>query len=261
MAQDASPGPVRLMSIAKRQLSDYDARSPGILFADSEFALSVDEAYRVQIAVAGLRRDRGERVAGYKIGCVSRTIQRQLGIDHPVFGHVFRGEMHTSPAVFGEGRFSQPAIEGEFAVTLARDVVEVSEASAHPEHFVDRIAPVIELHNYVFRGPAPSAGELIANNALHAGVVWALDTFQPLSTDPQEIRVEIDGKVDDRASVEPLATVPELLARLAEHGILARKGDLLLTGSPLPLYPVGPGDRIRVSCEGLPPVQARFGSA
>lgn len=247
-----------LLRMARRQLSDYDARSPGTLFASGEVALSVEEAYVLQITVSALRQQRGEQVAGYKIGCVSRTIRRQLGIEHPVFGHVYSTEIYQSPAVLAGNRFHQPAIEGEFAVTLARDARDANEVAAHPERFVDSMFPVIELHNYSFRAPVPSAGELIANNALHAGVVRSRHCTEMGVPGPVEIRVEINGRVDDRSMVDPLATVPELIARTREVGISPRKGSLLLTGSPLPLYRVGPGDRIRVSCRGMPSVQARF---
>ncbi len=83
-------GTVRL---ARRQLADYDARRPGRLFADSAAALAVEEAYALQLAMAQLRRERGERVVGYKIGCVSPAVRRQLGGEHPVFGHIFESEV------------------------------------------------------------------------------------------------------------------------------------------------------------------------
>lgn len=80
--ESVSPDAV-LRRLAHRQLADYDARSPGSMFAEGDSSLSVEEAYRLQIEVARLRQERGEAITGYKIGCVSRTIQRQLGIDHP----------------------------------------------------------------------------------------------------------------------------------------------------------------------------------
>ena len=87
-----------LAPLAARQLADYDNRTPGTVFADPGFSLSIDDAYRLQLAVAQLRQERGERVAGYKIGCVSPATQQQIGIDHPVVGHVWAGEFWESPA-------------------------------------------------------------------------------------------------------------------------------------------------------------------
>ena len=84
---------------AARQLADYDARTPGMMFADPGTLLSVDDAYRVQIETARLRSERGESVVGYKIGCVSQTIRRQLGVENPVFGHLFGTETWSNSAV------------------------------------------------------------------------------------------------------------------------------------------------------------------
>ena len=62
-------------SLAQRMLSDYDARTPGTLFADG-LRLSLDEAWELQGAVAKLRQQRGEQVIGYKIGCVCEHNQK-----------------------------------------------------------------------------------------------------------------------------------------------------------------------------------------
>lgn len=242
--------------LARRQLADYDSRSPGALFGERREPLGADEGYRIQLAMAQLRRDRGEPVAGFKIGCVSKTIQHQLGVDSPVFGHVFRSEVRTSPAILSAGDFCQLAIEGEFATILARGIEDLEELAEEPSRFAPTAFPVIELHNYVFLGPKPYAGELIANNALNAGIVVPpLPTGRP-ALEPVAIRVSIGGRVDDCTEVDPLGSLHDLASILAVHGIRPRAGDILLTGSPLPLYPVSPGDTVRVACEGLADVSA-----
>ena len=250
-----------LERLARRQLSDYDAHQPGTVFDGTGIGLSLDDAYRLQIRTVRLRLARGERVAGYKIGCVSEAIRRQLGIEHPVFGHVFEGEIHTSPVLLRTTSFSHPGIEGEFAVRLSRPVRDPAELREAPDRFVREVFPVIELHNYLFRGTEPSAAELVANNALHAGVVRPSGPGARAPRSPIEVRVSVGSSVDARAVVDPLATLPELVVRLAEFGIRPAAGDLLLTGSPLPLYAVGGGDVVTVRCAGLATVEATFGSA
>ena len=60
-------------------LADYDARRPNEIFAErgTEW-LTLDDAYTVQHAVAELRKARGERSLGYKVGCASAAIQAQF---------------------------------------------------------------------------------------------------------------------------------------------------------------------------------------
>ena len=65
--------------LAARQLADYDRRRPGGVFAEPGIRLSIEQSYELQFEVARLRQLRGERIAGYKIGCISHTMQDQLG--------------------------------------------------------------------------------------------------------------------------------------------------------------------------------------
>jgi hypothetical protein len=87
---------------ASRQLADYDACHPGTLFAEP-LVLEASQAYALQSAVAELRRRRGERIIGYKVGCTSPTIRAQLGIDHCVTGRLYDNNdarvpsMHAKP--------------------------------------------------------------------------------------------------------------------------------------------------------------------
>ncbi len=250
-----------LRELAGRQLADYDAATPGRIFSGPGPGLTVDEAYRLQIEIARLRQARGEAVAGYKVGCVSETVRNQLRVDHPVFGHVFLSEIHGSPASLDHTSFCNPAVEGEIAVTLSEDADSPEQLAAAPERFVLDWMPVIELHNYLFRGAEPSATELVSNNALHAGVVSVPGGAVAGAGNPVRIRVQINDRTHESDAYDPLATLGDLALRLAAYGIRPRRGSLLLTGSPLPLFAVQPGDFVSVSCEGLEPVKASFRAA
>lgn len=251
-----------LRAIAERHLQDYDRRQPGRVFSDPSFHLSVEEAYTLQFEVARLRERRGEGVAGYKVGCISRTMQEQLGLDGPVFGHVWESELRTSGAALDTAGFDGLAIEGEFAVRLAADVPSAAWLQENPDAF-DAGFVVIELHNYVFRAtPSRRAAELIANNAIHAGVVLPVEETSLTDADAlldAPLRVLRNGEVLGEASGRHLEGGPwGSVLRLAEHletyGRRLRRGDIVLTGSPLSLWRVSPGDHVEVRCD-------RFGRA
>lgn len=245
-------------TLARRQLADYDARCPGTIFADPEFNPSVTDAYRLQIATAGLRVDRGEAVAGYKIGCVSAAVRKQLNVDHPVFGHVFRSEVRNSPAELRADEFCQLGIEGELALEIAEDVTDLESLRRAPLNWVRMVFPVIELHNVVSRGPEPSAAELIANNAIHTGIVRA-GAVKPMIAESLPICVTINGAEQGTAEVDPLSTLHELACLLSKHGISLRKGDIVLAGSPLPVYRIDPGATVQVDCPLADSVCAIYG--
>ena len=243
--------------LAKRQLSDYDRHQPGTLFAGYSFPMTVDDAYALQMAVARLRVERGELVAGYKVGCVSPAVQAQLGLDRPVFGHVFATEIHSSGVVLNPDDFDGLAIEGEFAVRIARDIPDADWLQAHPDEAISSAFAVIELHNYVFRNTPHNAQELIGNNAIHAGVVMPLS--EPALTNPSalldaSIRVSRNGAplgiAVGRALLEgPLGSLVRLAKHLEGVGRVLQRGQIILTGSPLPLYRVADREKIEVNCD------------
>lgn len=245
-----------VQTLARRQLHDYDARKPGMVFAEPTFHLALDDAYLVQIETAQLRILRGETVAGYKIGCVSAAVRRQLGTEHAVFGHLFASEIRASPAKLSADEFCCLAIEGELALILDDDIDDIDELRKHPMRFVRSVFPVIELHHYIFRGPSPSAAEIVANNALQAGIVVPAARATAGTADLLDVTVTISDRVEETATVNPLETVHELASRLAAFGIKPRAGEILLTGSPLPLYPVVQDDGIQVQCRGVAAVTA-----
>lgn len=244
-----------LADIARRQLADYDAHRPGSFFRDAPFRLTVAQAYEVQRRVAELRVARGEGIAGYKTGCVSAAVQRQLGIDRPVFGHLFTTELHVSGVTLDPAAFDNLAIEGEFAVRMGEDAAGLAIAE---------VVAVIELHNNVFRGDMQTAEELIANNALHAGVVL------PLTGGSRELEDEIsvfrNGEVLGTQTCGAIpgglfGSVVSVANHLALSGRGLMRGDLVLTGSPLPLYAVRAGDSIHVRARHGGEVLAQAGTA
>jgi len=234
---------------SRHQSADYDAHRPGRFFPDASSPLTVAQAYEVQRRNADLRVARGEAIAGYKIGCLSRAVQRQLGIDQPVFGHLFTSELHRSGVSLDSAAFENLAIEGEFGIRIAEDVPDPDWLVRHPERAIAEVLAVIELHNNVFRGATPTAAELIANNALHAGVVLPagqgsrqLDDRITVFRNGEQIGMQTAGAIPGGL----FASLLSIATHLALSGRFLRRGELVLTGSPLPLYPVGPGDSISV---------------
>ena len=259
-----------LDQLARRQLADYDAACPGLLFAEPEFDLTVPEAYELQFKVASLRQLRGESVAGYKVGCVSpavQAVQGQLGLNQPLFGHIFDTEVYRSDVSLDHNRFHQLAIEGEFAFRMAEDGPDAGWLAANAQHAIEAAFVVIELHNFCCRAPAGKrAQELIANNGMHAGVVLPEKEGRFRSADElldEKISVLCDGVVLGAATgralpAGPLASLIFLVEQLRKIGKSLGRGQIVLAGSSLPLYRAEPGDRVEVNCDRLPRVRARI---
>ena len=229
-------------ALAARQLADYRRATPGTWFAEDHPLLSLEEAYAVQDGVARLRVRDGSAIAGYKLGCVGARVREQFGMDGPVRGLLYADELHRSGAAISCARHANLAIEGEMAVRLGEDGA------------IAAAFPIVELHNYVYRGPKPTLAELIANNGLNAGVVLpdkepALADAGPL--DATELEVTLNGTPLERGPLwgfgSPEATLRWLRDHLGRHGLALQPGQLILAGTALRLHPVRPGDHLAVS--------------
>jgi 2-keto-4-pentenoate hydratase len=245
-------------------LTDYDTRTPGKR-SGGPIGLTSTEAYAVQTEIARLREQRGERVIGYKVGCTSREIQNQLGVNEPIFGRLFDTGCHPSGVLLPSGRFASPAIEGELAIRLSRDLPHDPLEDDEYTAAIESVFPVIELHHFVLPQDAPPLAALIATGGMHAGLVLAERETTCAGQVPQvaELEVTIDDRIvgatrEPWTMASPAATLRWLTARLTESGLPLRRGQVILTGCPLPVFPVGPGSRIVAEARPLGRSSARI---
>jgi len=241
--------------LARRMLADYDARTPCQLFAES-IELAIDEAYALQAEIARLREERGERVIGYKLGCTSPAVQQQLGIGEPIFARLFDRECHDSGARLSHASFANLAVEGELAVRLAKDLPPSTLDGEEYLDAIESIFPVIELHHYVLRSPKPRVQELIASNGMHAGFVVAEPPHGRRLDDMQNLTILLNGEKLGESDApwtmsDPVSSLRWIAGRLREHGLGLSRGQVILTGSPLPLFAVNPGSQIVVDAPPL----------
>src|SRR5215831_6843425 len=80
---------------------------------------SLAEAYAIQHEIAALS---GAPSRGFKVGSTSVEAQRLLGTDQPGAGLLLAPFVHASPARFAIAPAHTPAVEGEFAYLLGRDL-------------------------------------------------------------------------------------------------------------------------------------------
>ena len=253
----------QIAEIAQRQLADYDLHHPGRVFEDASISMTVPDAYQVQIEVAALRAARGEPIAGYKIGCVSEAVRRQLGLDQLAFGHLFTTEVHRSGVTIDVAVFECLAIEAEFGIRIAVDIPNPEWLREYPERSVAAVFAVIELHNNVFRDATPTPQELIANNAFHAGLILPLiegPVCDAVELNRERIIVFRNGENLGVASGNgtpggPFMSLLKVAEHLARFGSGLKQDQIVLTGSALPMYSVQPGDHIVVRCLRLAEVE------
>jgi len=249
----------RILKLAQRQLADYDRHCPGAMFRGGSGIMTVPEAYDLQIQVARLRIQRGEALAGHKVGCTSEAIQKQFGLNEPVWAHLFAGELRKTGAVLDCSQYECLAIEGELAFRIAEDIPSSAWLRRNRTRAIAAFFPVIELHNYVFRVQPPTTQELVANNAINVGAILpAHETRVRDLSDLAGDAITIFRNGETVAAADaaeigdgPFEALLWLADRLRDFDLQLKRGQIVLAGSPLHLFPVHDGDWLAVRCQRL----------
>ena len=227
---------------SKKILEDYYNKTPSLIFRN-KLKISNEDAFIIQSRVADLRLKRGEEIIGYKIGCILKNTQKKMGFTHPASGFLWKNELHQSGVELNKKDYSNPAMEAEFGVTLNRDINPELVSFDYILESVQSIYPLIEIHNLVFNGDAPNGAELLANNAIHAGVVLGPENKVPNSNEITDLKLIYDNEVvdkwiDKKWPFDMLGEIEWLVRDKAKTNNILKKNDLILTGAygfPVPI--------------------------
>lgn len=245
-----------------------DARRNGLVIPPANLVepASTDEAYAVQDAVIRLL---GHPVAGFKVGSTSKEAQRILGTSEPGSCPVPAPYLHTSPARVALVPEQMPAIEGEFAFHLGRDLPprdtpytrdEVAEA-------IDAVAGAVEVVGTRLEGGLAGKGRYFvtadcgANIALVIGA-WTAD-WRSLDLKSHRVAIAIDGApagegVGARALDDPMNVMIWLANHQSQRGLGLKRGQCVSTGTCTGLDPVEPGNRVVADFGSLGTVEIAF---
>jgi 2-keto-4-pentenoate hydratase len=238
----------------------WTARGRGEHFPASYFdRLSLDEAYRIQLALIERRCAQGERQIGWKVGLTSKAIQQQFGFHEPCFGCIL--ETRPSGHVFAAGELIRPGFETELCVRLGRPLAgEVS-----PEEVREAVAVVYPSFEITeTRGDPGQIALMLADNAQQRSVVLGepVALAPALRLDEVEARVELNGSIVATgvgAAVldHLLNSVAWLAGKLGEYGRSLQAGEVVMTGSLVRQFPLAPGDRAWASFSDIGTVEVR----
>jgi 2-keto-4-pentenoate hydratase len=227
---------------SQKILEDYDSKNPGTIFKD-KIKISNIDALLLQSTVSKLRQKRGEEIIGYKIGCILKETQKKMGFTQPAWGTLWKNELHNNGAVLYKKDYSNPAMEAEFGIILNRDLKPENISIEYILDSIDSIYPLIEIHNLVFHGDAPHGAELLANNAIHAGIVLGPKNELPRNDQTTDLKliydkVTIDTWSNKKWPDDMLSEIKWLVNEQAKTNNILKKGDLILTGAygfPIPI--------------------------
>ena len=128
---------------------------------------------------------------------------------------------------------------------------------------IEGIYPLIEIHNLIFYGNEPYGAELLANNAVHAGVVLGPETKLPTDKIETDLKLIYDNEIIDTWNnkmwpVDMLSELNWLVKEQAKNNNYLKKGDLILTGAYGFPVPINDKKLIEVTSSTFGDVKATF---
>jgi len=236
------------------------------------------DAYAVSAELVRLRRGRGEKTAGRKIGFTNQAIWKDCGLDTPIWAHVYESTVHFS--LDGRAKLSLraaclPRIEPEIVFKVGKVPLPFSldpeEILGHMEwlalgfeivdsHYSDwRFQPAdavanFGLHHALVVGPLlqvsrHGCGEL-AGKLAEFGVT--------LKKEGQKVAEGIGRNVLGNPLLA-LDFLNRMLKEQHEADPLAA-GEIITTGTLTPAIPIAPGESWTAEIAGIPllPLQIEF---
>jgi len=246
----------------------YDALRGGRtippLIADSP-DLTIDDAYTISLDVLARRRRDGEQVVGKKIGVTSKAVQDMLGVHQPDFGFLTdRMWIDGDIDIAAEGLI-QPRAEAEVAFILRDGLKGPGVTAEQVIAATAAIAPCFEIVDSRIENWKIGIVDTVADNASCGVFVLGEARADPRAYDLPELRVTVtkNGAALSEglgAAVQgsPAEAVAWLANTLGAYGVTLDAGDVILSGSLVPLEPAQAGDVFEMELHGIGRCVARF---
>lgn len=233
---------------------------------DTAPEITVEDAYHISKHMVERRVADGERIVGKKIGVTSAAVQDMLGVHQPDFGFL------TDAMVCQDGQdmpigteLIQPKAEGEIAFVLSRDLVGPGVTEQDVLAATSAVHACFEVVDSRIDDWKIKIEDTVADNASCGMYVLGKDGVDPRGLDLNACAIEVakngeplSSGVGSATLGSPLKAVAWLANTLGEWGIGLNAGDVVLSGSLVPLEPVVAGDTMEATITGIGSVSVRF---
>jgi 2-oxopent-4-enoate/cis-2-oxohex-4-enoate hydratase len=241
---------------ARSTVAPLTERVPGV---------TIDDAYWISRRLLERRLSDGEKLIGKKIGVTSKAVQNMLDVHQPDFGYLTDKMRYASGSEMPISReLIQPRAEGEIAFVLKRDLVGPGVTPEAALAATEGVIPCFEIVDSRIRDWKIRIQDTVADNA-SSGLFVLGDMVGTSGVDfvDCQITVEKNGKFlsQGRGSAalgSPLICVAWLANTLGRYGIPLKAGEVILSGSLVPLEPVSAGDEMKMSISGVGPAHVKF---
>jgi 2-oxopent-4-enoate/cis-2-oxohex-4-enoate hydratase len=227
--------------------------------------LTVDDAYEISLDFLNRRRAEGERVVGKKIGVTSKAVQHMLGVHQPDFGFLTDWMHVTGDISVAEKRLIQPRAEAEIAFILGEALKGPGVTAEQVISATTAIAPCFEIVDSRIDQWKIGIVDTVADNASCGVFILGKARVDPRKHSLPDLKVTVkkNGKkisegLGSAVQGDPAQAVAWLANTLGAYGVSLDAGDIILSGSLVPLEDANAGDTFEMELEGVGGCVARF---
>ncbi|GFN22553.1 2-keto-4-pentenoate hydratase [Thermanaeromonas sp. C210] len=227
--------------------------------------LTVEDAYRIQLAGVEMKLKQRRRIIGKKIGLTSKAMQDLLGVKEPDYGHLLDHMLLLEGEPCRREELLWPRVEGELAFILRDTLKGPGVTIADVFRATEGIMPAIEIVDSRIRDWKIKLADTIADNASSARFVLGsrMVPIKDLDLRLLGMVVEKNGEVVNTgagAAVwgHPAAAVAWLANKLAAFDIALEAGEIILSGAITAAVEAVTGDVFTVSFHSLGTINLRF---
>jgi 2-oxopent-4-enoate/cis-2-oxohex-4-enoate hydratase len=240
----------------RRTLVPLSARDPG---------LTIDDAYQISLDFLARRKAGGETVVGKKIGVTSKAVQDMLGVHQPDFGFL-TDWMHVEGDIdVARKGLIQPRAEAEIAFILAEDLTGPGVTARQVIEATEAIAPCFEIVDSRIRDWKIGIVDTVADNASCGVFLLGEARADPRDYALPDLKVTVRKNGDviseglgSAVQGDPAQAVAWLANTLGAYGVTLDAGDIILSGSLVPLEGAATGDLFEMELHGVGGCAARF---
>jgi 2-oxopent-4-enoate/cis-2-oxohex-4-enoate hydratase len=232
---------------------------------ERDASLTIDDAYAISLEALRLRQADGERVIGKKIGVTSKPVQDMLGVHQPDFGFLTdRMWVHGDIDIAREGLI-QPRAEAEIAFILREGLRGPGVTAEQVAAATAAIAPCFEIVDSRIRDWKIGIVDTVADNASCGVFVLGEARASAQDHDLPGLHVTVTKNgaplsegYGSAVQGSPAEAVAWLANTLGRYGVSLDAGDVILSGSLVPLAPAAAGDVFEMELHGVGRCTARF---
>lgn len=226
--------------------------------------ITIDDAYAISLEMLAIRQAEGERLVGKKIGVTSEAVQNMLNVRQPDFG--FLTDAMQCGNILDLSGMIAPRAEGEIAFKLSEELKGPGVTEADVLAATECVMPCFEIVDSRIANWAIKIQDTVADNASCGRfVVNEADRVDPRGLDLVGCEMEVFknnrflSKGTGAAALgNPLTCVAWLANTLGEYDISLSAGDIILSGSLVPLENIAPGDEMSLTISGIGSVSISF---